>query len=682
MTTNEPIQYTQPPPKIHGVIIGINKYKRPKVHPDLLGCVSDAHSMLRYFVDLGVPEDHFLCLYDERATRQAILNAFVDHLINNSEIKWLDPIVIYFAGHGDRMPAPPGWQTPDGFIEMILPHDASTWDNGYYTYGIPDLTLAFLLYKLSQAKGNNITVIFDSCHSGSGTRGEVRSRSSHDSDAPAVPDKLDVTLRQSLSVDYPTEVEHNITGKHPAGALMAPSLESHVLLAACREHEQAQEVSYTDEKSGSRSGGLFTDALLKELKKSDLTTTSYTSLIRKLLTDHRPKVSQNLRIQTFQCEGRNQDRLLFSVQFSHSKGRIGLIPTSDKLVYRVRIGSAQGVVPGTEFGVYTSGMLPSSLPITTLIAKDVGPIVSQLYGREPNAPPDIPTDAYATILKYNDHSNGVRIWVDEEIKQNEFWKTVLAGLDSLPIFWATSRENHDVELLLSDGHVELRGAHLTPGQFGSAHILKYAPAVNSLIEMLSAIVYFHFHLKSQNKEAPIRRNLGIALRQLKVKDRNWGSPIYEVGGEDLFGDSVPAGTVASLHADPDKVFGLELINNSRDNLYPYVLYYDFEDYSVGCLYEPPSRSGRPPLSAGSSITVGYGSSGSLPFQVDFTNPKSDKEYGAFVMLVFSEWVDIGYLQQESPLTALSFEGRGERRGHFESGIWDSLLVRVELVKEK
>src|SRR4051794_23202959 len=116
------------------------------------------------------------------------------------------------------MPAPRSWHTSDGMVEMILPHDASYEGTGSdnpsdqgvgirrtttldadkkYVYGIPDLTLAFLLYRLSQEKGNNIvsnvlwasmyethhgiqTVILDSCHSGSGTRGEIRSRNSHD----------------------------------------------------------------------------------------------------------------------------------------------------------------------------------------------------------------------------------------------------------------------------------------------------------------------------------------------------------------------------------------------------------------------------------------------------------------------------------------------------------------------
>lgn len=84
--------------RLHGIIIGVNKYKRSDVHPELLGCVGDAQSMLKYFTDLGIPEDNFLCLYNEHATRDGILNAFVDNLINNKTIRLHDPIVIYFAG--------------------------------------------------------------------------------------------------------------------------------------------------------------------------------------------------------------------------------------------------------------------------------------------------------------------------------------------------------------------------------------------------------------------------------------------------------------------------------------------------------------------------------------------------------------------------------------------------------
>ncbi|KAJ1301306.1 hypothetical protein OPQ81_003708 [Rhizoctonia solani] len=690
--------------RLHGLFIGINKYQAEN-RQDLHGCVSDARSMFNYFRDLGAPPENLKCLFDEEATREGILNAFENHLINNPHIQQYDPIVIFFAGHGDRMPAPKSWNASDGMVEMILPHDASYAASGSdnpsaetagvrrthtldadrrYVHGIPDITLAFLLYRLSEEKGNNITVILDSCHSGSGTRGEILSRNSHDSKAPSIPDELDAQLRKSMSAAYPSELEHGINAKKKSGKLMVPSLETHILLAACQYDEEAKEVpNISTESEGSSSGGIFTTALLKELRRCDLENTSYTSLIRNLLAaraEQNYKTSQGIRSQTFQCEGRNQDRFLFSIRYSTSKGKIALIPTRDKSVYRVRIGSAQGVVAGTEFRVFWGKMDPMAPPII-LVAKDVGSVISSLYSPEPNKPPEIPEDAYASIIRYNDHSNSVRIWVDEAIKQIGQWQQVVAGLDSCPISWATSPENHDIELIAADGGIELRGTHLVPGQMKTSHVLKSTIEAKSLINILTAIVHFYFYLKIQNPNAPVRARLDMKLRELKEKSKYLGGAIYETQGDDFFGDSASAGTVATLYVDPDKSFGLELINHSEENLFPYVLYYDFEDYSITSLYEPPGRTVRAPLQAGESLTIGYGSGGSQPFQIDFTNANSDKEYGAFLLLVFSDWVDISYRQQISPLGDALVDHRGKPHRIDRPGIWDSVIVRVELVKE-
>ncbi|CAE6411637.1 unnamed protein product [Rhizoctonia solani] len=682
-------------PKIHALIIGINKYKQPHLHPDLEGCVSDAKSMLRYFTDLGVPEDHCLCLYNEHATRDAILNAFMNHLINNPDIKPFDPIVIYFAGYGDSMPAPESWKTADWTTGMILPHDASTIDEKQcYNHGIPELTLRFLLYKLSQEKGNNITLILDSSQFKRNTRG-VRSRSSHDPNAPSIPDTLDLELRKSLSVDFPAETEHELASKLSSRSFMGPTLETHILLAACKSQERAQEITNEDFDLGDiiepKASGVFTTALLKELRKCDLSTMSYATLTRKLLAD---PASYIIQPQTFQCEGRDRDRLVFSVQNSILKRDIGVVQTSEKGVYRVNIGSAQGVVPGTEFGVFYPDPKPShasshtdstSTPRMILAATDVGPTISQLRNLRSNGPPEIPIDAYVTILRYNDH-DGVRIWVDEAVRQDKFWQGVLMKLDPLPIVWVASRINHSLELFLSNGDLELRGSHWIPGQFGGPHTLKRAMESGELVNRIDAIVYFYFNLKVQNDQAPVRDKLGIALRELKAGSTSQRSPGYEAQGGDLFGDNVLAGTVATLHADLDKVFGLKITNNSEHDFFPYVLYYDFEDYSVGSLYEPPGRTTRAQLLAGTSMTIGYGPGTSSPFQVDFTNPKSEKEYGAFVLLVFSEWVDLACFLQDSPLTTDSFSNERRcteyRPGIWDKLAWDSLVVRIEMVKGK
>lgn len=165
---------------LYGLVIGINKYKSP-THHNLEGCVGDAQEIAKYLTDeLGVPSDNLVCLFDEEATRENILDKFRTHLIVNAKINTHDPIIIYyaggynkpwvrvsfhlflfFAGHGDRSKAPAEWHTDDGYMETLLPHDAGPSDSqDGYVYGIPDMTLGALLSRLHQEKGDNIVRYF------------------------------------------------------------------------------------------------------------------------------------------------------------------------------------------------------------------------------------------------------------------------------------------------------------------------------------------------------------------------------------------------------------------------------------------------------------------------------------------------------------------------------------------
>lgn len=128
--------------------------------------------MQRFLTDkLLVPDSHIKLLLNESATRQAILDNFDSHLINNPKIndpaiKPGDAIIFYYAGHGSRVSTPEGWPhiegwtRNDGFIETICPYDERTYDaNGRFTHGIPDLTFKILLLRLAASKGNNIVSI-------------------------------------------------------------------------------------------------------------------------------------------------------------------------------------------------------------------------------------------------------------------------------------------------------------------------------------------------------------------------------------------------------------------------------------------------------------------------------------------------------------------------------------------
>ena len=106
---------------------------------------------------LQVPEDHIAFLSDESATRGNIISTFSKHLTQNEEILEGDAMIVYYAGHGSRVPAPEGWQASDGQIETICPHDEGMQTaDGKVITGIPDRTVNTLLRELAAKKGNNI----------------------------------------------------------------------------------------------------------------------------------------------------------------------------------------------------------------------------------------------------------------------------------------------------------------------------------------------------------------------------------------------------------------------------------------------------------------------------------------------------------------------------------------------
>jgi hypothetical protein len=197
---------------------------------NLGGCVTDLNSVQKYLVDCQqVPLGHIRTLTNCGATRQAILNGFREHLIDNHAITKDDAMLFYFAGHGSQATAPEGWTTDDGKVETLCPYDKTYGEHEQPTvFGILDRTIWSLLHELANIKGTtNITTILDCCHSGSGTRelGMVRGIN----DLAAIPPDLDREIW-----GYFTERHIQAKTRIPSG-FRCRNLSSHVLLAACRQ---------------------------------------------------------------------------------------------------------------------------------------------------------------------------------------------------------------------------------------------------------------------------------------------------------------------------------------------------------------------------------------------------------------------------------------------------------------
>ena len=100
-----------------------------------------------------LPDDHAKELLNNEASRENII-AELKALANNKLIERGDAILIYYAGHGDLIPAPTGWPSgrPDKKIQSIVPQDFCK-DN---IDVIPDRTIGNLINMIEEKHGNNI----------------------------------------------------------------------------------------------------------------------------------------------------------------------------------------------------------------------------------------------------------------------------------------------------------------------------------------------------------------------------------------------------------------------------------------------------------------------------------------------------------------------------------------------
>jgi hypothetical protein len=137
--------------------------------PELSGPPNDVATMKRLLIDRYRFRDGDIdVLEDSRATADAIIQHFRDVLIQGAGKN--DIRVFYFSGHGSRMTNRSPEAKADHLDETIVPADS--------LLGVPDIRDKELgrLYRAAAATGAKLTVIQDSCYSGTASRGMATPR--------------------------------------------------------------------------------------------------------------------------------------------------------------------------------------------------------------------------------------------------------------------------------------------------------------------------------------------------------------------------------------------------------------------------------------------------------------------------------------------------------------------------
>ncbi|MCW1966926.1 MAG: caspase family protein, partial [Anaerolineae bacterium] len=276
--------------QLWALLVGIN-YEGTAIR-QLSGCVNDVKAMKRFLIEqMGVPDKQIKMLTEKEAKRATIIKTFKEFLIENQDIPKGAQILFHFSGHGSQMLSR-SKSEPDGRDETIVPYDSRTSN----VYDIPDKTLAGLLDKLAKQKGNNITVVLDCCHSGSGTRAL--------DDAILQTRRIDpslVRLPDGIDEEWYAATTNSNRSLGPSG--WESSNSQHVLIAGCRAHEESREHR---PPSGDRTiYGALTYFMLDWLRTKSASTT-YGDLHEAVAT----RVNAIYRDQMPQCEG-DRNRQVF-----------------------------------------------------------------------------------------------------------------------------------------------------------------------------------------------------------------------------------------------------------------------------------------------------------------------------------------------------------------------------------
>jgi hypothetical protein len=145
------------------LIVGVEKYRDPRV-PATPGCEADARAMEQLIKSVYTFTE-VKVLINEEATASNIERWFRSWLIAGTQP--VDRVFFYYAGHGSQI-ADDNGDEPDGKDETLAPYDVDPISGANV---IRDDLFDEMIGKLS---GRRAVLIFDSCHSGTISRGVPR----------------------------------------------------------------------------------------------------------------------------------------------------------------------------------------------------------------------------------------------------------------------------------------------------------------------------------------------------------------------------------------------------------------------------------------------------------------------------------------------------------------------------
>ncbi|EDR08533.1 uncharacterized protein LACBIDRAFT_297307 [Laccaria bicolor S238N-H82] len=647
-------------PRLYALIIGINNYDHQR---KLHGAVPDADAIKDYLVnELKVPEGQIVNLRNSEASRTAIIDAF-NRLRDHPDIKEDDPILIYYAGHGGTLSAPPGWESGSGAkIQTIVPQDYDPTE-GKEVYPIPDRTIGGLIDGIANKKGNNITVVFDCCHSGSGTRddeAEEHERFTRAADFTIPGKPVDVTISIPKDLDLPIWQKDSATrgARVPVG-FVNKGVRSHILLAACSADELAKE---------EKGHGCFTSAFLALLKNVGAEQLTYVETLDKM---------EQIAGQNPQCEGAYRDRIFFDAK-APTPGRACYNVTFENSAYIMKAGSAHGIGHGAEFTLYKDQASLLTTPLGVMTVKKITPFKTELEAKKQPGPKisgsvlALQTKAaIAEDLLLHVPLNQELLPVFQALA-SELQGT---GPNSCKISLCEDRKKSRLEIVIEDNKLVFNILDQRVLKYGLSRIpYTIEPDPEDIRPVLRAAAHYYWHLNRTQPNNQIQNNIKVEFYKLQESDTDFD----EAGSPERYpvGDNLCRQDVIEFTVDDEAIYGIKIVNNTPWDLYPNVFYFDNSELSITAYYKcnvsTNYRVDVPLQKKGGTLTLGYGSAGETPFEY-YIPDNQDLDVGFLKTFLSTEPLDLSKIPQHSPFVDARGMGAANRD---PTPTWGSILVPV------
>lgn len=348
-------------PRKVALIVGLNYYPNLSADEQLTGPVNDAILLGRI---LQTPkfgfraEDIHLVLSPRlgeklprinaqvsvlpgKVTKRVIVETLRKYLVE--EVRPGDILFLAYSGHGslwfDR-------QSPSRLARTLVPTDSRELTGS----GTDILTveLANLVSEVLARNPGNLTIVLDSCYSGSRIRGRF---------AASVPRGIPPDHRQTVVPQYRDAFKRSQPRAGQQVPVSIPSADrsfftinrKYVLMAAAREDQLAWEDSL---EPGAPVQGIFTHYLVDALRSSTTTTqTTYRELFERVATRVRTRTDAS-QIPVLEGE---RDAILFGGQVRDQRPYLVVGERSDRFdpnIITLPAGRVAGVTAGSVYDIY------------------------------------------------------------------------------------------------------------------------------------------------------------------------------------------------------------------------------------------------------------------------------------------------------------------------------------------